>query len=407
MPTGTTRRTSAVTRARLQSVLSRALPETLAEVLLPAVRWRISRRTITALVPNQVWEDLFRTHAIPALEAQAFKSVESIKVACRLAGDTDTGLRKQTFANFYGDPGNEFPVSAARQVLDAPGLTHNPFYVHGPAGCGKSHLLHAMANEFRDMLGTDAVFGTTGEDWVARLAPAYADHDPELIERLDQASVVVLDDVGGLSSRDVAQEQFFVLLNNCLENGQQIVLSALVPPKRLADMEERLVTRFSWGLAVAIDQPKLETRISLLRDLAGPVLEDVDPAEIGQLVEALAPDMHHVMQLADRLLSGQKVKLGEDKASFDRVLEVVANHYGIRAGDIAGKRRHRAIALARQTALLLGRRLTGHNLEALGGMVGGRDHSTVLYLIRQAEERQQDDQNYHSLVTELTQTVLR
>ena len=401
----TRRHIASVARPRLVAALERGLPDPLAAVLLPAVRWRINRRTVTALVPNQVWEELFRDHALPILEAQRFPQVEAFKVVRRLTGDDATAFRQQRLNNLLSDPGNEFPRSAARQILESPGLTHNPLFLHGPSGCGKTHLLNAIANEFRDLLGNEAVHQLTGEDWINQQTQA-DDDDDAATRAAASAAVITCDDLNRLAERDVAQEQFFHLLNEGLEQGQQFILAAPMPPKQLSGFAERLVSRFSWGLAAGIDAPKLETRVALLRELAGPVIEDMDHAELGELVENLAPDMHLVMQLADRLLSGQKVRLGEDKASFDRVLEVVAANYQLRPGDLAGKRRHRAVAQARQTALLLCRRLTGHSLEALGSMVGGRDHSTVLYSIRQAEQRQQEDPVFRRLLNELTQEIL-
>ena len=322
------------TRPALEKALARELPEVLAEVLLPALEWRLGRGRITV-------------------------------------------------------------------------LAHNPLFVHGPPGCGKSHLLSALAQEFRLVLGRDAVVELSARDWVGQQAQQLAERGPSpLRSNLAAAAVIVLDDVQELANRSVAQEQLFHLINDGLEAGQQLVFAGSAQPKHLPGIEERLATRFAWGLTVGMDQPTIETRVSLLRELAGAVLDDADPQELGQLVEVLAPDMHQVGLLAERYMRGERVKLGEDKASFDRILEQVADLYGVRPGEIAGKRRHRLVAQARQTALLLGRRLTGHSLVALGGMVGGRDHSTVLYLIRQGEERAGTDPEYQRLLATVTQRVL-
>jgi chromosomal replication initiator protein len=184
------------------------------------------------------------------------------------------------------------------------------------------------------------------------------------------------------------------------------VFAGRAAPRKLAGIEDRLVTRLAWGLAVGIEPPHSETRCALVRRLAGAAADGIENAELAAMVDTLAPDMHQAVRLAERLAQGERPGARDEVASFDRILQVVADRFGLRPGDIAGKRRHRQIAQARQMALLLGRRLTGHSLVALGGMVGGRDHSTVLYGIRQAEERLKHDPQLSRELAELTQQVL-
>lgn len=387
-------------------ILAKALPDEIAEVLLPTLRLRVAAGRLVAVLPNPVWRDVFTDHAGEHLRAALKTRGMALTVVCRQdVGASFSGGRR--FDTFLQDPGNQLALTACRRVVEAPGLEHNPLYLHGPAGCGKSHLLEAIAGEYRAALDEHAVVAFNGPDFVAREAQQLAERGKSALrERISRAALVVFDEIDALANRALAQEELFHLINACLEHGQQLVFAGSQPPRRLSGLEDRLATRLGWGLAVAIEPPHAETRLALLRRLAGPEAGDIGADTLATLVDTYAPDMHQVVKLAQRLAEGDRPDQGGDIASFDRIVQAVADRYGLRPGDLAGKRRHREVAHARQLALLLGRRLTGHSLEALGGMIGGRDHSTVLYSIRQAEERVAKDAALAREVNELTQQVL-
>lgn len=399
----------ASTTAELIRELEAALPREVAEVLLPSVRMRASAGRLMALFPNQIWLEVFREHAGERAERWLRARGMALHLVCRQEAAASADAAARRFADFVEDPGNQLALAACRRAVEAPGLEHNPLYLHGPEGSGKSHLLAAIASEYRLAAGDDGESGVVelnGPDFVARDAHDLADRGRgDLRARIEQAAAIVFDQVEALSGRQVAQEELFHLINNCLDRGQQLVFAGRAAPRRLAGIEDRLVTRLAWGLAVGIEAPHAETRLALLRRLAGAAADGIEAGELARMVDTFAPDMHQVVRLAERLIEGERPGARDEAASFDRILQAVADRYGLRPGDIAGKRRHRQIAQARQMALLLGRRLTGHSLVALGGMVGGRDHSTVLYGIRQAEERLKDPQVARELA-ELTQQVL-
>ena len=392
---------------RLRAHLKRHLAEPLAEILLPLLRWRINNRGVTVVLPNHAWEDVFREHALEPTKALLADQQLPLRIVRVDEAIDATHSRQPRFANFIIDPGNQFALSACRRIIEAPGIEHNPFYLHGPTGCGKTHLVQAVVAEYGELLGGDQAFNCTAAEWATKYAPTLSETGASSIrDKLEQCAVICIDDIEGLSNRALAQEQLFHLINNAMERGQQLVVTGTTPPRSLLGMEERLVTRLGWGLSVAIDMPLMETRLALLLELAGDAAADIDRNELARLVETVVPDMHQVVRMADRLVRGEQITPKDEKASFDLVLEHVARHFQVRPGDIAGKRRLRTIAQARQTALMLGRRLTGHSLEALGGMVGGRDHSTVLYSIRQAEERQKQDKEFARQVGTLTREIL-
>ncbi len=387
--------------------LRRQVPAEIAEVVLPTVTWRIGRRQVTAVLPNPVWADCFSRYIEET--AAALIQEADMRLAVRTAQDAETGvLAKITgFETFLRDPGNDFALLASRRVVESPGLEHNPLYLHGPAGCGKTHLLQAIAAEYRSMLGDDSIVILPGDEFVSRIAHQLAERRQQgLRNRIAGAALVAVDGIDPLAGRSLAQEELFHLINAGLDAGQQVVVTGLLPPQRLKGLEVRLSTRLSWGLTVAIEAPHLETRLAFLRQRCGSALEELDAAVLPDLLDAQAPNMHAVAEFADRILRGEDPTRLMSDISFDRILSCVAEQVGLRPGDIIGKRRSRDIAQARQTALLLARRLTSHKLESLGALVGGRDHSTVIYSLRQAEERLDKEPDYAEVIRGLTQRIL-
>lgn len=387
----------------VRAALARELPAELAEVLLPNLRLRVSGQRLHAVLPNRMWLDAFRTGAGEVAERAAAAVGLVLVVAARDDAAVDT---PRTFDGFVEDPGNRLALAACRRAAREPGLAHNPLYLHGPAGSGKSHLLAALAAEFEVSAGAGGAALFSGDVFVARWAQALAGREAHpLKELIAGAALVACDGVDALAGRQLAQEQFFLLINEALERGQQVVVSGREAPHRLPEFEARLATRLGWGLTVGIEAPLLETRIAVLRRLS-PAAADIDAGELAALVESFAGDMHAVADLAARIELGDRPDLGAgEETSFDRILQAVAERFGVRPGDITGAGRTRQVARARQAALLLGRRLTGHGLVALGGMVGGRDHSTVLYGIRQAEARLAEDPEFARELAELTAAV--
>lgn len=387
--------------------LMTVLPPELAEVLLKAVRFRISSGRIMAMAPNPVWRDVFRDHAADATRTWLKPRGLTLHVAALLDAPAAPRERIQRLGDFLVDPGNQLALTACRRVVEAPGLEHNPLYLHGPAGCGKSHLLAAVAAEYRETLDETGVVELDGPAFVARDAQQLAEGaHPALRERIERAALIVLDRVEALSGRAMAQEALFSLVNEALERGTQMLFAGAAAPQKLEGFAERVASRLAWGLSVAIEPPQIETRLALLARLAGPAAAGIPPDELARMVESFAPDMHQVARLADRLQAGERPDRRTEMASFDRIMQAVADRYDLRPGDIAGQRRLKEIARARQVALFLGRRLTGHSLAALGGMVGGRDHSTVLHAIRSADERIAADPEFAREIAELTQEVL-
>jgi chromosomal replication initiator protein len=388
---------------RLVDAIRTAIPVELAEVLLPVLKLRITGARVVAVLPNRIWLDAFRIGAQDAAERAAAAAGLAFSAVAR---EDAAVAEERTFDGFVADPGNQLALTACRRVLREPGLAHNPLFLHGPSGCGKSHLLNALAGEFSVAAGADGAALFTGDEFVARWTQVLAGREGHPLKDLAASAVLVAcDGVDALAGRPLAQEQFFLLINEAIERGQQVVVAGRVPPQRLPEVEDRLTTRLGWGLAVAIETPLVETRLAVLRRRST-AAADMEAGELARLVESFAPDMHGVVELAARLDLGDRPGTSGEEASFDRILQAVAERYEVRANEITGAGRTRQVARARQAALLMGRRLTSHSLEALGNMVGGRDHSTVMYGIRQAEERAAADPEFARDIELLTRQVM-
>jgi chromosomal replication initiator protein len=394
------------TTLQLSRLLHRHLDKPLAELAELALSWRITPLRLVLLVNNPFWGDTLIERLRQPLEGFAQQHQRSLHIISGSVTNTATEHDRITFTNFLSDPGNEFAIATCRSAAQAPGVNHNPIYLSGPTGSGKTHLLHATAASMQENLGEEAVVILTGSEWLT-IAGQFSEGQAHPIrQHIEDAVAIFFDDLDVLRDRAVAQEEAFHLINNALERGQQLLFTGQLPPNRLRHFEERLATRLAWGIAITVETPAPETRLKALLQLLGPAAAEQDRQELMSAIEAFAPDMHQVAAVAERLLRGEKLSADPGKASFDRILAAVAERYHIRASDIAGKRRQRHISHARQTTLLLARRLTSYSLEALGGMVGGRDHSTILHAIRQAELRLEEEKEYHKQVEELTQSIL-
>ncbi len=384
--------------------LCAGLPMELGEVLVPALTLVRAPGRIAVAARDPSWHEVLETHAATILREAARARGLALSIAAErpeYPAPAGAGIDA-----LLADPGNQLALTACRRAVAAPGLEHNPLYLHGPAGCGKSALLAAVAHDARIALGPTSVIEFTGDSFVASEAQVLAEHGVNpLRNRLDQAILVVFDDVHRLTDRALAQEALFHLIDRALERGQQVVVTGDQAPRRLA-LEERLRTRLGWALAVEIETPQLETRIAALHRLSGSLATAIPSARLADLVERLAPDFHQVAHLARTLESGADPDSADGAASLDRILHVVASRHDLRPADLVGRRRTRDIAQARHLAMWLARRLTPHTLIALGAMLGGRDHATVIHAVAAIEARRSRDAGFRRELDEMVQEIL-
>lgn len=335
-----------------------------------------------------------------------------------------------TFDNFVTGPGNRLAHAACVAVADSPGNVYNPVFIHGSVGLGKSHLLQAVCHHVLD-----------NSDQAARVlylsCETFTNHFVEAIERgaLHQfryryrhVDVLVIDDIQFLAARERSREEFFHTFNTLYQAHKQIILSADEPPNGIPSLEDRLVSRFNWGLVARIDPPCLETRMAIVQKKAN--LRCIDLPEtvvhyIASTIESNTRELEgaltKVLAMSQQLggiidLELAKKALGDHGVTKARItgitdiVDVVTSHFNVRLADLQGKRRHRSIAFPRQICMYLARDLTTLSLEEIGGYFGGRDHTTVLHATRTiADQRRADTelhQTLHELADRLRQRIL-
>lgn len=327
-----------------------------------------------------------------------------------------------TFANFVAGPCNRLAHAACAAVAESPGHVYNPLFVHGSVGLGKSHLLQAVCHKLQGN-------GSSSKAILYLSCETFTNHFVEAIERgaLHQfryryrhVDVLVIDDVQFLSNREQSREEFFHTFNTLYQAKKQIILSADDAPNGIPRLEERLTSRFNWGLVVRIDSPSLETRMAIVRKKAAMrcanLPEDVlyhIAATVQSNARELEGALSKVLALSQQFggivtLQIARQALGDHMAGSGRqigisdILDAVTDWFDLRLADLQGKRRHRSIALPRQISMYLARQLTNLSLEEIGGYFGGRDHTTVLHAVRTVTDFQTQDPELQHVLTALT-----
>lgn len=305
---------------------------------------------------------------------------------------------RYTFESFIVGGSNRFVHAAARAVAERPAQTYNPLYIYGGVGLGKTHLLHAIANAVTKDFPDYHVEYTTSERFVNDLIKAIRETNTEefrdLYRRVD---LLLVDDIQFIAGKESTQEEFFHTFNALHDTGKQIVISSDSPPKALNPLEERLRSRFEWGLIADIQPPDLETRIAILRSKAEQQDLPVPPDVIQYLARRVPSNIRELegslnritayASLNERQLSVDLAAAALDSLSGPRrvqltprtIIECVAKYSGISMDDMTGKSRDKSIVVPRQIAMYLVREETSASLEQIGQLLGGRDHTTVMH----------------------------
>lgn len=358
----------------------------------------------------------------PARHHQLFSSAQPD------AGDApvhESHLNKHyTFDTFIEGKSNQLARAAALQVADNPGGSYNPLFLYGSSGLGKTHLMHAVGNELLKQNPQAKVLYIHSDKFVADMVKAYQlkalDDFKRFYHGLD---ALLVDDIQFFANKEGTQEQFFSAFNALLNGGQQIILTSDKFPKEIKGLDERLKSRFSWGLTVAVEPPELETRVAILmkkaeqlhvqlpkeaaffiaqrirsnvRDLEGALKNVIAVSQF----KGKAIDVELVREALKDLLSVQ-----DRLVSIDNIQKVVAEYYKIRVADLLSKRRNRSIARPRQMAMALAKELTNRSLPEIGDAFGGRDHTTVLHACRKIQELKESDTDIEEDMKNLLRTL--
>ncbi len=329
-----------------------------------------------------------------------------------------------SFENFVVGPTNRLAHAAAVAVAANPGRSYNPYFVHGGVGLGKTHLLQAICLRIKETNPSTRIFYTSCEGFITQfMEGVQAGEMSAFRHRFRDVDLLIIDDVHFLAKRDRTQEEFFHTFNSLFQQHRQIVLSSDAPPEDIPDLEDRLVSRFKWGLVTSVTPPCYDTRIAILKnkalmrgfelpdDVAKHVaaridsnIRELEGAIIKLQVLASVEGRPVDMAMASQALGDAPVR-GERRAEIHAIIATVTEFYGVKLTDLQSKRRQRSIALPRQVCMFLARRHTRHSLEEIGGYFGGRDHTTVMHAVKTVEERRETDPEFNKVVATLNSQV--
>ena len=329
-----------------------------------------------------------------------------------------------TFDNFVVGPSNRLAHASCVAVSQSPGTTYNPLFLYGNSGLGKTHLLQAVCWEANQKLDGVVIQFLSCEGFVNRFIRAIEEGNLAGFQsQFRTVGMLVIDDVQFLREREHSQEEFFHTFNALYNNGKQIILSGDSPPGKIPSLEERLISRFNWGLVAGIDPPSYETRVAIVQKkahLRGLSISDEIAEYVGRKVHANIRELEGALttlyavattvgkditlELAQRALEGQ-IRLAVRHISITDIIEVVTRHFDVRVVDLQSKKRSQSITEPRQICMYLARNITKHSLEEIGGHLGGRDHTTVMHACNKISQAEQSDPEMHALLMELTKQI--
>ncbi len=389
---------------------------------------RVARQRQQRELEREVVSSAGRAEAAPVLNAP---SAASAVITPPRQVVVEGGIKHQsflnetsTFDNFVEGKSNQLARAAAMQVADNPGGAYNPLFLYGGVGLGKTHLMQAVGNSLLKSNPNAKVVYLHSERFVADMVKALQLNAINDFKRYYRSvDALLIDDIQFFAKKDRSQEEFFHTFNALLEGGQQIILTCDRYPKEIEGLEERLKSRFGWGLTVAVEPPELETRVAILMKKADQ--EGIDlphdaafflanriRSNVRELEGALRRVMAHARftgRPVDVDLVREALKdllaLQDRLVSIDNIQRTVADYYKIKVAEFSSKRRSRSVARPRQLAMALAKELTNHSLPEIGDAFGGRDHTTVLHACRKIKELRETDNDIREDFKNLLRTL--
>ncbi|MGH7352968.1 MAG: chromosomal replication initiator protein DnaA [Candidatus Rokuibacteriota bacterium] len=332
---------------------------------------------------------------------------------------------RYTFETFVVDSSNQFAQAACQAVAELPSRAYNPLFIYGGVGLGKTHLLHAVGHQTARLFPGMRILYVSSERFTNEVINAIRyDRMAEFRARYRSGTdLLLIDDIQFISDKDRTQEEFFHTFNHLYESRKQIIISSDSPPKDIAEIEERLRSRFEWGLIADIQPPDFETRVAILKKkaalervqlgddvaflIASRVKANIRELE-GSLTRMIAfcslTAREMTVELAHEVL-GELWGDPERQVTIDEIQRKVAEHFAIRVSDLKAKNRTRAVAFPRQVAMYVAREITHHSLSELGRAFGGKDHTTVLHAVEKIKALLQEDPKLRQQVEALIQGI--
>jgi len=395
-------------------------------------------RALYVRVPNAFFQDWLNDHmdvVVEAAEAAGIGTIEvvyvieqkpSAEVTARLQGQLDfdsvenTLNPKYSFESFVVGSSNQFAHAAAQAVAERPSKAYNPLFVYGGVGLGKTHLMHAIGQEIKARNKSLRLAYISTEKFTNELINAIRyDRLPAFRNRYRNHDVLLIDDMQFIAGKERTQEELFHTFNALYDMHKQIVISADCPPREIPTLEERLRSRFEWGLIADIQPPDLETKIAILRKKAEQQkmpLPDNVALYIASKVKSNIRELEGALirLIAFSSLTGSEITLpmaqetlrdlfnpGEKPISIEMIQKTISDYYGLRVQEIKSKNNSRAITLPRQICMYICKHLTGASLSQIGREFGGKHHTTVLHSVSKIEQLRQNDKEINRLVQTL------
>jgi chromosomal replication initiator protein len=406
----------------------------------------VSERAVVLEAPNPFFRDWVAAHYAEALRpfaggreflivvaaaggavpAAAAAAPSGASVPASAEPPQDHGLNsKFTFDRFVVGPSNRFAHAASLAVAESPAKAYNPLFIYGGVGLGKTHLMQAVGQAIRARSPSRRIVYLSSERFTNELIAAIQTRTTARFRaRYRTVDVLLVDDVHFIAEKEATQEEFFHTFNALYDAHKQIVISSDRSPKEIAGLEERLVSRFEWGLVTDIQSPDLETRTAILRKKAAEAGIDVPDAVTGFIAQQITSNIRELegalirvtaychlfneplsLEVARKVLKDM-VREVSSRITLEDIQRQVADYFQVEVSEIRGARRQRSILFPRQVAMFLCRRLTEASLPEIGRAFGGRDHTTVLHAVGRIEQTIAQDLHKKQTVDHLNQVVL-
>ena len=405
------------------------------------------------LAPNRFVVDWVRNHYLNAIQ----KHIEEISGDTKISVSVEIGSKKKrkiqqkpginnqnntasgneerinlesnlnpnfTFHTFVEGKSNQIARAASIQISENPGKAYNPLFIYGGVGLGKTHLMHAVGNSILQNNPSSKVVYLHSERFVAEMVKALQHNTIDQFKKKYRTlNALLIDDIQFFAGKERSQEEFFHTFNALFESQQQIILSSDRFPKEVSGLEERLKSRFGWGLTVAIEPPDLETRVAILQSKALQLNAEL-PNEVaffmGKRIRSNIRELEGALRrvVANATFTGQQINLDfaknalrdmlaahDKQVTIESIQKTVAEYYQIRANDLLSAKRSRSIARPRQIAMTLAKELTNHSLPEIGNAFGGRDHTTVIHANKKIIELRETDPRIEEDYSNLLRTL--
>lgn len=328
------------------------------------------------------------------------------------------------FNTFVEGKSNQLARAASMQIGENPGKAYNPLFIYGGVGLGKTHLMHAVGNMMLKKNPQARVVYLHSERFVAEMVKALQHNTiDQFKKKYRSVNALLIDDIQFFAGKERSQEEFFHTFNALFESQQQIILSSDRFPKEVSGLEERLKSRFGWGLTVAIEPPDLETRVAILQSKALQLHAEL-PSEVaffmGKRIRSNIRELEGALRrvIANATFTGKEINLDfaknalrdmiaahDKQVTIENIQKTVAEYFQIRTSDLLSTKRSRSIARPRQIAMTLAKELTNHSLPEIGNAFGGRDHTTVIHATRKVKELRDSDARISEDYSNLLRTL--